>query len=290
MGTKSVKILVIGAAGNLGLTLCHELTVSGHQVYGLCRPGSTLPVGIERIEMDLRLLNEEKLPQVDAVFYLAQSRHFREFPDQWNDIFEINVTLPLRIADWARRNKVTAFHYASSGGVYQGGMVAVRENAEINANRDTGFYIGSRLSAEILLRNFAPLFESFSLVRPFFIYGPNQARNMLIPRLVDSVQEGKEITLNGQEGIKINPIHVTDAARACMNLLNLKGFHAMNIAGTEVLTLKQLANKIGLVLKKEPVFKVVEGSSQDLVGDTELMVKLLHTPDISFENGVKDLI
>lgn len=285
-----MKVLVIGAAGNLGRFLCDQLKSEGHEVFGICRPGSSVTDSTKKIEMDLRHLDEDRLPKVDAVFYLAQSRHFREFPDQWNDIFEINITIPLKIADWARRVGVSAFHYASSGGVYQGGVVAVRESAEINANRDTGFYIGSRLSAEILLRNFAPHFETFSLVRPFFVYGPNQARNMLIPRLVDNLKEGKEITLNGSEGIKINPIYVTDAAKACSRLLGLKGFHALNIAGAEVLTLKQIVEKIGIILGKTPKLKHVDAPAEDLIGDTQLMFNNLYRPEISFDVGVKDLI
>ncbi len=285
-----VKILVVGAAGNLGWFLCKDLVQNSNDVFALVRPGRDVPDGCVKIEMELREINLEVLPRVDAVVYLAKSKHFRDFPDQWEDIFDINIRITLLLANWARVNGAKGFHYASSGGVYESGVVAVRENAEINVNRDTDFYVASRLSAEVLLRNYASSFESFSLIRPFFIYGPAQARSMLIPRLVDNVRQGREITLVGNEGLKINPIHVTDAAAAVSKLLTIKGFHALNIAGGEVLTLRQIVQTIGHALGKEPILKIKAGESGELVGDISKMTELLIEPRIKFRDGIRDLL
>ena len=49
---------------------------------------------------------------------------------------------------------------------------------------------------------------SFAIIRPFFIYGPKQDKNMFIPRLFDNILNGREIFLSGEEGIIINPIYV----------------------------------------------------------------------------------
>jgi UDP-glucose 4-epimerase len=284
-----LKILVAGASGNLGFKLCEDLNKKGHHVYGLIRPGSQHNDFFEKIEMDIRQIDLKKLPIVDCIYYLAQSKFYREFPQMWEDIYEINISAPLKLIDWARKNSIPAFHYASSGGVYQGGVAAVRESAEINANRDVGFYIGSRLSAEILMRNFASYFKTFSIIRPFFIFGPRQPRTMLIPRLIDSVKNGKEITLNGENGIKINPIYVNDASIACTNLLKLEGFYSLNIAGPEILSMRDIANEIGSVFKKQPVFRIIEDNGQDLVGNTDLMFKLLHKPTRSLRENLLDM-
>ena len=285
-----MKVLVVGAAGNLGWPLCEQLSKNGAEVFALTRPGREHPKCAEHIQMELRELNLDKLPAVDAVIYLAQSKFFRDFPDQWEDIFDINVRVPLRLADWGRRTGVKGFHYASSGGVYESGVVAIRENAEINANRDSDFYVGSRLSAEVLLRNFASSFESFSLIRPFFVYGPRQSRSMLIPRLVDNVKFGREITLVGEEGLKINPIHSHDAALAVAKLIHVNGFHALNIAGPEVLSLKKIVEEIGTALGMKPVFSFKPGVASELVGDISKMRELLVRPEITFAQGIRDLI
>jgi len=285
-----LKVLVIGSAGNLGTRLCEDLARSGHTVYGIARPGAQINSSIHNIEMDLRDLKLDLLPRIDCVYYLAQSKYYRDFPNQWEDIFEINIAVPLKLVDWARKSGVPAFHYLSSGGVYQGGIAAVRETAEINANRDVGFYIGSRLSAEILIRNFSTFFETFSIIRPFFIYGPNQPKTMLIPRLIENIKNGREIVLSGENGIKINPIFVDDASQACQNLLKLKGFYALNIAGQEILTIRDIANQISTKLNLKPIFKHVPESGQDLVGDTDLMFSLLHKPKKSFIENVMEML
>lgn len=285
-----MKILVFGAAGNLGKPLCEELSRQNHEVFAVVRPERDVSNGLRKISMDLRTLDVKCLPRVDEIIYLAQSRKFREFPNEWEDIFDINIRIPLLLADWARKSGCSGFHYASSGGVYESGVLAVHENMEINANRETGFYIGSRLSAEVLLRNFAAHFARLSLIRPFFVYGPQQARNMLIPRLVDSVMKGSEITLSGPHGIRINPIHVKDAAKAFTKLIELKGFHALNVAGPQILSLRQIAEIIGEAVGRVPVLKVLSEPAQDLIGNTALMEQFLYKPQIHFADGIKDLI
>ncbi len=281
---------MVGAAGNLGWPLCEQLSKDGIEVFALTRPGRDYPKCASHIQMELRDLELNQLPLVDTIVYLAQSKYFRDFPNKWEDIFDINVRVPLRLADWARRVGVKGFHYASSGGVYESGVVAVRESAEINANRDTDFYVGSRLSAEVLLRNFASAFESFSLIRPFFMYGPRQSRSMLIPRLVDNVKFGREISLVGEEGLKINPIHSQDAALAVAKLIHVKGFNALNIAGPEVLSLKRIVEEIGIDLEIKPVFSYKPGVAAELVGDISKMSELLVQPRIRFNHGIRDLI
>lgn len=285
-----MKALIVGAAGNLGWFLCEKLSREGVEVFALVRPEREVPKGCHKIGMELRNLKLSELPQVDSVIYLAQSKFFREFPDRWDDIFDINVKVPLQLADWARNNGVSGFHYASSGGVYESGVAAVRENAEINANRNSDFYVGSRLSAEVLLRNFSTFFKNFSLIRPFFVYGPNQNRTMLIPRLVDNVRTGREIILVGDVGLKINPIHVTDAARAIAKLIHVSGFNALNIAGTEVLSLKSIAECIGDIVGTKPVFVHKPGETSELIGDISKMCELLGSPRIKFSDGVRELL
>ena len=120
-------------------------------------------------------------PNIDVVFYLAQSNRFRDFPNGIYDMLSINIEAPLKFVKWALDNNVKKFIFASSGGVYRKPDKPVIEFFDINANERNGFYLDSKLSAEILLRNFSHMFESFIITRPFFIYGTNQKKHMLIP-------------------------------------------------------------------------------------------------------------
>jgi nucleoside-diphosphate-sugar epimerase len=128
------------------------------------------------------------------------------------------------------------------------------------------------------------------VMRFFFIYGYGQNRSMLIPRLVDNVRNGRAIALQGKEGIRINPIHVTDAAAAVIAALGTSKSATYNIAGPDVLSLKNIGETIGELLGVQPHFEYVAGQPDDLIGDAASMRMTLHVPEVRVENGIKDLL
>ena len=75
-------------------------------------------IKVNVVEIDLANFNVDILPKsIDVIFYLAQSNRFREFPDGSNDMLDINICAPNKIIQWAVKNGVKKFIYASSGGV-----------------------------------------------------------------------------------------------------------------------------------------------------------------------------
>ena len=232
----------------------------------------------------------DKLPSdLEVIIHLAQSSRFREFPDQSTDIFNVNVGSTARLLDFAWRTNVKKFIYASSGGIYGSSEIAFDENSPIVSHGQLGFYLGSKLCGEVLVQNYSQLMDVTTL-RFFFMYGAGQRRSMLIPRLIDSVRNASPISLQGTDGILINPIHVSDAVAALKALLNISGSHTINIAGPSILSLKEIAESIGNLVKCKPIFNYIDSQPTHLIGDVTAMQRLLHTPQVLFENGVKDLI
>lgn len=289
-----MNILVTGANGLLGRYLV-ELLSNYHKVFAIVKDKEKLNFelndNISAIEIDLSLIDTKLFPKnIDVVYYLAQSNRFREFPEGVDDMLSINVVAPNILAKWAVKSGVKKFIYASSGGVYTNPNKPVKEFFDINANEKLGFYLNSKLSAEMLLKNYASMFETFAIIRPFFMYGVGQNETMLIPRLISSVQNEKEITLNGENGIKINPIYVTDASQAVANILDLTGEYIINVAGEEVVSLRELCIKIGQAVDKEPIFKINDVSQNDLVADIETMRKELIEPKVNLKIGIEKMV
>jgi len=289
-----MNILVTGANGLLGRHLVEFLS-NYHKVFAIVKDKEKLNFelndNISAIEIDLALINTELFPKnIDVMYYLAQSNRFRDFPDGVDDMLSINVVAPNILAKWAVKSGVKKFIYASSGGVYTNPNKPVKEFFDINANEKLGFYLNSKLSAEMLLKNYASLFETFAIIRPFFMYGVGQNETMLIPRLISSVQNEKEIILNGENGIKINPIYATDASQAVANILDLSGEYIINIAGDEVVSLRELCIKIGEAVDKEPVFKINDVAQNDLVADIEMMKEKLIEARIDLKSGIKKMV
>src|SRR4030042_288576 len=110
---------------------------------------------------------------IDAVIHLAQSEHFREFPMHAESIFKVNTASTLRLLEYARQAQVKIFVLASSGGIYGHGDEGFREDQPIEAKDDLGFYLGTKLCAEIIAENYSS-FMNIVILRFFFIYGPRQ--------------------------------------------------------------------------------------------------------------------
>lgn len=281
-------VLVTGATGLIGDRLVRSLSGLG-RVWGLARRQPEEPIaGVEWLVGDLSNPDAvlDRLDRVDVVVHLAQSSRFREFPDQALDVFNVNVASTARLLDWSRRVGVGRFVLASSGGVYGSGERSFTEDEPIGGGSPLGYYLASKLSSELLAESYAGQFV-VSILRFFFVYGPRQRRTMLIPRLVDSVDAGRPISLQGPDGLTINPIHVDDAVAAVRRCLDLTESHKINVAGPRPLTLRQIGHAIGEQLGTAPIYEVdADARPGSLVGDIAKMTRLLVPPKIAFADGV----
>jgi nucleoside-diphosphate-sugar epimerase len=227
--------------------------------------------------------------QADAVVYLAQSEHFREFPARALDIFQVNTVSLLRLLDYAQRSGVRNFVFASSGGVYGSGDTSLNEDLPVLAEGNLGFYLGSKLCSEIVALNYAKLMH-VTVLRFFFVYGPGQRRTMLVPRLIDSVRAGTPVSLQGADGIRINPIHVTDAADAVVRSLSLDRSCKINVAGPEILSLREICDAIGEAVGRIPLYISEPGEPRHIVGDIVKMKELLAPPRIVLRDGLRSVL
>jgi UDP-glucose 4-epimerase len=271
------KAIVTGAGGLLGSYLVPLL--SSHAEVTAC--------GRDKLDLS-RPLDAGSLPEkVDSVFYLAQSNRFREFPEGAADVFQVNTAQPLAMLDYARRAGASHFIYASTGGVYAPSNEVIDEDSALATGM--GFYPASKRAAEILAEAYAP-HMTVVILRFFFIYGAGQKSGMLVPRLVASVRDGQPINLQGEGGLRINPVHASDAARATAAAATLESSSTINVAGPEELSLRQMCDTIGTRLGKTPEYKVEPVASPRMVAATDRMETLLVPPTVRFEQAVQELV
>lgn len=204
-------------------------------------------------------------------------------------MLQVNVFAPNRLAVWAMKNNIKRFVYASTGGVYGSSDHACELN-DIIINSELGYYPDTKIAAENLLVNFSSEFEALVILRPFFIYGEGQDESMIIPRLISSVKSGNKVTLNGNAGIKINPIYVTDAAKALLNISSLNGRNVVNIAGNEVVSLRDLLYLIGQTVGEEPNITVKDVKQNNLIADNSIMKNKLANPKVDLKSGINKVV
>lgn len=279
----------------MGQRLARLLAERGGEVVALVRrrPDGAVAARLQhpriRVEvMDLGCPDFARLPkEVEGVVALAQSSHFRDFPQRAGEIFAVNVAAHAALLEWARACGAKRFVYASSGGVYgPRAPVPVAETQALAIDVPIGFYPGTKLCAEILSQNYRHFFDTAVILRPFFIYGPGQRSDMFIPRLIESVRSGQAIKLQGPDGLRLNPIYVDDAVEGFAAALEARGHHIRNLGGPDVVSLRAIGGLVGQLIGKVPKYDTAEGAPSDFVGDTTLARSVLGAPRIGFAEGI----
>jgi UDP-glucose 4-epimerase len=276
-----VSVLITGASGFVGRHVVAAMEPT-EEVWALAH--AAVPAdhrGAHWITADLASSAfVTTLPaRVDTVVHLAQSAHYRDFPERAADIFAVNAASTALLLDWAQRAGVRRFILASAGG----------------ANRVTpaaglDYYLATKRCAELLTASYRTQF-AVTVLRFFFVYGAGQRPTMLMPRLVDAVRDGRPVTLSGEHGLRLNPIHVSDAVRAVVRATEIDATQEFDVAGPEVLTLRAIADIISDKLGRKPQYVAdVSGKPDDLIGDIRAMCEQLAAPRVRFEDGVDDLI
>jgi nucleoside-diphosphate-sugar epimerase len=206
------------------------------------------------------------------------------------DIFNVNIASTAFLLDFAYKNRVRHFVFASSGGVYAQSEAPIEEGGTITSFEKMGYYISSKFSGELLAQSYSKEFK-VDIPRFFFIYGPRQKRSMLIPRIVDSVRDGKIIKLDGKDGLMVNPIYVRDASYALEQMIKYEGEgRVYNVGGPEILSIRKIAEIAALSQSREPKFEIAEGGGLHLISNNSLMESNLCVPKYRFEEEIKSII
>jgi nucleoside-diphosphate-sugar epimerase len=288
-----MRILVTGATGFVGARLINVLA-NEHEIFALGRRrGAAASREVHWLMQDLAETHwSVALPsKIDAVVHLAQSLHFREFPARAMDIYAVSAGTTMRLLDWALDAGARNFVLGSTGGLYGASDEPVSENDPLPEQRNQlGFYFASKRAAELLAQQYTGQLN-VAMLRFFFVYGAGQPAPMLLPRLVSSVREGAPVFLQGENGIRLNPVHVDDAVRAISSALGLAESRLINVAGPEVVTLRHVVEEIGLQVGRKPVFNVDKiARPNHLVADISRMTRVLGAPRISLKSGLAELI
>jgi len=266
-----MRMLITGATGFVGNHLTRALK-SRHELICLQRKQAHLKKlpELSVIEGDLRDRNlYDRLPKkIETVIHLAQAK--AKFPEEAPHLFDINTFSTLLLAEYARRIGVSRFIFASSGNVYARSADAIREDSIC---QPSDFYGLTKLTAEQILSHYEP-YLNICVLRLFAPYGPGQ-KNRLIPNIIEKVRSGQPIILkNGGEPL-INPVFISDLVQVFEKLSHFDGSHILNVAGPEVVTIRQIAEVAGKAFNCEPIFECrTDNEHSNLIADTSRLQRI----------------
>ncbi len=287
-----MKILITGANGHLGARAIKELCI-GNEVHAIVRANPNNPLsGITYHTIDLSNdWSVKMLPDdIDAVIHLAQSRYFREFPQQALEIFQVNVESTAKLLDYALRAGAQRFLLASTGGLHRPSASVLGGCSLVDPpDGPLTYYFQSKHAAELLADSYKDLID-VSVLRPFFIYGPDQSPDKLIARLLASVRDGQPIKIAGRDGLVINPVFVDDVVALLLSLLDTSGSRKMMVAGPDALSIREIADAIGKQIGRKPVYEQIEGDEERLIADHRAVEVMLDRPLTKFSDGISRLL
>jgi nucleoside-diphosphate-sugar epimerase len=217
-----MKVLVTGATGFIGRSLCPVLRGRGFAVRAAVRGESALPADIEIAKIDTlgpATRWSAGVSGADAIVHLAGRAHVLgdTGPDEAAKVRAVNVEATVHLARAAIRAGVRRFVFVSTAKVH-GEQNAGRPWTEQDPPVPEDLYAGSKWEAEQALAHIArttPL--EVVVLRPPLVYGPGVKANFL--RLLRTVDGGLPVPLGAIQNRRslVYVGNLADAIATCLD-------------------------------------------------------------------------
>jgi nucleoside-diphosphate-sugar epimerase len=275
------KVAVIsGFNGFIGTNLGFVLKQIGYEVAPLPREVLSNP-----------LLLNDFMDKVEAthVFHLASYGNHSKHKDD-NEIVATNYLKTWFLLDASYKNGVKNFINFSTSSVYGQPGIPLSEDLPVNPK---SMYAITKAGAEMLVNSFSPHMAVVN-IRPFSVYGEYEAKFRLIPTIIDSIVNNKELTLYPDpvhdwiyiEDFLEGLIAVTD------NIGKLNG-KAINIGTGTQFTNKQVYDHLVSIAGKKPLSVTETPSTREndttksWVADNSLLKSLGWTQKTPIKEGLE---
>lgn len=279
--------LVTGGSGFLGSHVCDELIKKKFKVINfdiLNRHNQNKK--IKFIKGDLRNIKDiSKIKtHIDYIFHFAGFSNLNLALNKPLDTYCKNVEATINLLNFAREKKIKKFIFAST--IY------------VNS-KEGGFYKSSKIASESYVKEFRKIFNlNFTILRFGSLYGSRPNPDNGVYNLIKSALKSKKISYIGDPESTREYIHVKDAAKCCIEILNSKySNQIINITGHTPIKVSEFLKIVAEILsinkkninfrkKKYPGHYIRTPYSMD----DEISQKLTLSTHIDLGEGVKHLI
>ncbi len=278
-------MIILGVGGKMGPTLAEKIIRAGGKVIGVdIFPDERIKkyldqIGVRTIKCDL--FDDQQLANLPAshhVFLMVGTK----FGATGNEPFTwaMNAYLPAKLMERFRDARVV---YVSSGNVYKFASVKTRGAKETDELAPIGEYAMSRLGAERIVsyissRNATPT----CIVRLFYA---TELRYGIIHDLAKKIREGipNELSMG-----YFNQIWQGDACDYLVQCLNICSAPAkiINLTGPEVLSVREVAQKLGQLMGIAPILTGTE-SDTALLGDASELLNQFGMPRVTADQIIE---
>jgi|CXWL01.1.fsa_nt_gi dTDP-6-deoxy-L-talose 4-dehydrogenase (NAD+) len=287
-----MRVLVTGATGFVGGHAVCALQAAGHELAAIARPGSVLP-GIQVIEGDLdntaALLAPIREFAPEAYLHLAWSG----IPDFSAAACKKNVDQSIAFID-LMAGEAYCKKWLISGTCAEYGAATGRcdESKRVEASSYLGW-------AKQTIGQYAALRGGDKLYwfRLFYVYGPGQRKDSLIPSLTTAFRSGTGPSLRTPD-VANDFVHVRDVAAAFAAALTAKAKPGVyNIAAGKAVAVREVCRLIerevrggDALTRKLPKSKAPGSKRRFWGGFATIRSGLGWKPRVSLADGIRDYL
>lgn len=292
-----MKILITGTSGYLGGNLVNKLSHKNYNILGVDKKKNLNNIKNSKfLKTDIRKLKIPKSFYPDVIIHVGSLNSEKFYKKNPIGSYNLDINSTLKVLEIASAYKVKNLIFASSEWVYgdHNKYKILRENTLIEKSAIKSFYALSKIISEDLIKIFYEnkLIKNYIILRLGIFYGKRKKPNSAVEGIFNDIKNNKEVIINGSLKSSRKFIHVDDISQAIIKSINLKKPHTLNIAGTSLISLKEIIKNSATILKKN--YLVKNYNKNNLVVrnvSNKLSKKILRWhAEIGFFKGLKKLI
>lgn len=302
---KGKNYLVTGAAGFIGAAVAQKLVDMGHHVVTIDNLSTGykehLPEKVEFIEgstYDKTVIDRLEGREFDAIIHIAgQSSGEISFENPVYDL-QTNCQSTIMLLDYARKNGIRKFIYASTMSVY--GDHDPAECMEKTELVPKSFYAVGKIASEHYMRIYSEQFGmACTALRLFNTYGVGQnmknlKQGMASIYLAMAIKD-HAVTVKGSKDRFRDFVYIDDVVDAFIKSMERDcGYECFNVCTGKATTVEQVVGTIICQLPYEVDVKYIEGTPGDqfgIYGNNEKISEAIGwEPCVKFADGMEKMI
>jgi nucleoside-diphosphate-sugar epimerase len=306
-----MNILITGSAGFIGYYVANSLLQEGHKIYGMDNVNDYYDIKLKEYRLkrlhnyknfsfyQLDIAETQRIEQffvshkIDVIFNLAARAGVRYSIENPFVYYDTNITGLLNLLEMCKIFHIDKFIQASTSSVYAGCKLPYIE--DVKSDKPLSPYAASKKGAELLCYTYHHLYNlNISILRYFTVYGPIGRPDMSIYRFIESIKDGKEITVYGDGSQERDFTYIDDIVDGTVKSMNLTGYNIINLGNNKPSQLNRLIQLIEVKLNKKAKIKYEPFHKADMQktwANIDRANELINwRPKIDLENGVDKTI
>lgn len=265
-----MKVLVTGAAGFIGSSLCEALLARGDEVVGLDNFNDFYNPARKRANVagfreharcsfaEADITDEKAVGDLfaahrpDAVAHLGAYGNVRYSIGRAQLYNQVNITGSINVLEAARTNDCQQFVFASTSSAY--GNTEELPFVETDpCNLPLAPYPASKKAIEVMGHTYTNLHDmDFTAVRFFSVYGPRGRPDMMPFIVTDRIYTGEEITLFDGGRMKRDWTYIDDIVAGVMGAIDTPlGYEVINLGRGEPVLMSDFVGTVEQLIGKK---------------------------------------